>query len=409
MHSNTENSTEICTIKSTEKKPNTTKRMLIMIVLVLLLIATIVVIKVVLVKKMIAQMTPPPPAVVSTAKATYQLWQPVLTAVGTLRAVHGTDLALDTNGLVTEVNIKSGDAVKKDQVLLQLRNAEDVAQLRQLESSAALAQVVFSRVEKELKTAAISRAEYDTVAADLQAKTALVEQQRVISGKKQLRAPFDGYAGIITVNPGTYVNAGTVIVTLQELDLVFVDFHLPQRQLGQLKVGQKVTLTLDAYVGKTFVGAVNAINPKIDDNTRNVQIEASVPNPDHLLLPGMYSSVTIDVGDTKSLLTLPQTAVVFNPYGETVFVVKQPNNQTSETENQAATANSSSALVHPVVQQVFITTGVRRGDQIAIMAGLYEGAEVVSSGQLKLKNGASITIDNSILPANSANPTPQEH
>ena len=424
-------------VERNERKPSTTKRMIIMIVLVLLLIGAIVGIKVAMVMKMMAGMKPPPPSVVSTAKAKFEDWQPALNAVGTLRAVRGADLALDVAGLVTKVNLKSGDEVKEGQVLLQLRDSEDVAQLNQLQAAAALASVTFDRAKQQLAVQAISKADYDTAAADLKAKQAAVAQQEVNVSKKQLRAPFSGRAGIITVNPGAYLNSGTTIVTVQQLDPVFVDFHLPQRNLAELKVGQKVTLKLDAFKGKTFEGTLSAISPKVDNDTRNVQVEASVPNPDKLLTPGMFADVNVDVGSEERHLTLPQTAVVYNPYGETVYLVrKKADFDKAQAANKAANADPKPAdnkadpkkadakdakkddkkdaknAVSPdqlVVQQTFVTTGGTRGDQVAIVKGLEEGEEVVTSGQVKLKNGSPITVDNSVQPANSPNPTPQEH
>jgi membrane fusion protein (multidrug efflux system) len=424
-------------VERKERKPSTTKRMIIMIVLVLLLIAAIVGIKVAMIMRMMAGMKPPPPSVVSTAKASYEQWQPALNAVGTLRAVRGADLALDIAGLVTKVNLKSGDEVREGEVLLQLRDSEDVAQLHQLEAAAALASVTFERAKQQLGAQAISKADYDAAAADLKGKQAAVQQQEVNVAKKQLRAPFSGRAGIITVNPGAYLNSGTTIVTLQQLDPIFVDFHLPQRNLAELKVGQKITLKLDAFKGKTFEGTLSAISPKVDNDTRNVQIEASVPNPDKTLTPGMFADVNVDVGSTERHLTLPQTAVVYNPYGETVYLVRTKA-QFDQALAQNAAANSdpkqADAKADPkkadakdakkddkkdaknavpadqlVVQQTFVTTAGTRGDQVAIVKGLDEGAEVVTSGQVKLKSGSPIAVDNSVQPANSANPTPQEH
>jgi len=422
-----------------EKKPSTKKRMIIMIILVVLLIAAIAGIKVFSIMRMMAGMKPPPPAVVSTAKVSYQEWQPTLSAVGTLRAAQGADLALDVAGLVTKVNVKSGDEVKEGQVLLQLRDSEDIAQLQQLEAAAALAQVTFGRAKQQLAVEAVSKADYDSTAADLKAKQAAVAQQRVNVAKKQLRAPFAGRAGIITVNPGAYLNSGATIVTLQQIDPVFVDFHLPQKSLAELRVGQRVALTLDAYPGKTFEGTLTAINPKIDGDTRNVQIEASVPNHDRILTPGMFANVSIDIGEKQRYLTLPQTAIVYNPYGETVYLVKK---KSEFDKSQAAAAAANNAAAKPdaakdkdakakaddkkaddkkdaakggpgpddlVAQQAFVTTGATRGDQVAIAKGLDEGAEVVTSGQVKLKSGAPITIDNSVQPSNAAAPTPQEH
>jgi membrane fusion protein (multidrug efflux system) len=404
-----------------KKKWSTTKKMVVMILSVLLLIAALVGIKVMMVMKMIASLPKPAPAVVTTAKAAYQDWQPQLKAVGSVRAVRGADLALDLAGLVTKVNVQSGDEVKEGQVLLQLRDSEDVAQLHQLEAAAALAEVTFGRAKQQLAVQAISKADYDQAAADLKAKQAAVAQQQVNVQRKQLRAPFAGRAGIVTITPGTYLNSGTTIVTLQQLDPVFVDFYLPQKNLADLKVGQKVLLHLDAFADKTFEGELSAINPKVDSDTRNVMVEAKVANPDKLLTPGMFADVTIDVGTKAHYLTLPQTAVVYNPYGATVYIVKKKADADKAAAEQAkkdggkqpapaAAANGAPPIPADalVVTQAFVTTDGTRGDQVSITKGLDEGAEVVTSGQIKLKNGAQITIDNSVLPADAANPKPQE-
>ncbi|HET7779993.1 MAG TPA: efflux RND transporter periplasmic adaptor subunit [Rudaea sp.] len=420
------------------KKPSTKKRMLIMIGLVLLLIVVIAGIKALTIYKMISGMKPPPPATVSTIKTVYSEWQPALTAIGSLRAARGADLALDVAGLVTKVNVQSGDEVKEGQVLLQLRDSEDVAQLHQLEAAAALAEVTFGRAKQQLAVKAISQADYDTAAADLKAKQAAVQQQQVNVAKKQLRAPFAGRVGIVTINPGAFLDSGKMIVTLQQLDPVFVDFHLPQKNLGELHVGQKVTLTLDAFGNKSFEGALSAISPKVDSDTRNVQVEARVPNPDRVLTPGMFTNASVEVGEQQRYLTLPQTAIVYNPYGETVFIVRKKSefDKAQAALAKGNDAKGSDAKTQPaakdagkdkdgkdkdagkgpqlppdalVVQQVFVTTGATRGDQVAILKGLDEGAEIVTSGQIKLKSGSPITIDNSVQPANSANPTPQEH
>ena len=212
-----------------------------------------------------------------------------------------------------------------------------------------------------------------------------------------MRAPFSGRIGIITLTPGTYVNSGTAVVTLQQLDPVLVDINVPQDKLGEVKVGQPVVLSLDAFADHPFSGEITAISPKIDPATRNAQVEASVPNADELLKPGMFANVAIQIGEQKPYLTLPQTAITFNPYGETVFLVKRSGKKDDKGKEEMPTA-----------QSVFVTTGAKRGDQIAVLSGLKEGDEVVTSGQLKIKNGTPLIIDNSTTPPNEAAPTPQE-
>ena len=192
-------------------------------------------------------------------------------------------------------------------------------------------------------------------------------------------------------------NAGTPIVTLQQLDPVYVDFTVPQRELGQLHPGQRVLLTLDAFADRSFEATVTAIDPKVDGDTRNVRVEASAANPDGVLVPGMFANVAVEAGERARQLTLPQSAITFNPYGETVFIVKP-----SETRDAAGKPG------RPTAQQAFVTTGGKRGDQVAIVEGIEEGVEVVTSGQLKLKNGTELRIDNSKAPKNDADPKPQE-
>ena len=378
--------------------PSTTKRMIWMVVGVLALIALIVCIKVLLVMRMIHGMPKPGPSTVSTVKISEQAWQPSLSAVGTLRAAKGADLAMDVSGLVTEVNLRSGEDVGKGQPLLQLRDGDDVAQLQQLQANAQLSRVTLDRARQQLAAQAISKANFDSADADYKARQAAVAQQKVVVEKKQLRAPFAGRAGIITLSPGAYLSAGTAVVTLQQLDPLLVDFSVPQSELGRLQVGQHVDLTLDAYPGKTFSAELSAISPKVEPNTRNVQVEATVPNHDKGLTPGMFARVSVDVGSKQQQLTLPQAAVVYNPYGDTVYVV-QP----------AKGKDDKGKPLPPTVKQTFVTVGETRGDQVAILKGIGSGTVVVTSGQIKLKNDAPIAIDNRVKPADSAHPAPQEH
>lgn len=383
--------------RKSDRKPSTTKRMLIMIGLVVLLIAIIAGIKVWTIMTMVSGMKPPDPPTVTSIKATYEEWQPTLAAVGTLRAVRGADLALDVSGVVTRVEVASGAEVKEGQLLVQLRDDDEVARQRQAEAAAVLAQATYERMKRQLEVKAVSRADYDTAAADLRVKQASVQQAKAIVAQKQLRAPFTGRAGIVTLSAGAFVNAGTPIVTVQQLDPVYIDFSVPQRELGQVHPGQRVLLTLDAFAGRSFEATVTAIDPKVDGDTRNVRVEASAANPDGVLVPGMFANVAVDVGAQARQLTLPQSAITFNPYGETVFIVKPPE------KNDAA---GKPGL--PTAQQAFVTTGGKRGDQVAITKGLDEGVEVVTSGQLKLKNGTELRIDNSQAPKNDADPKPQE-
>ncbi len=340
-----------------------------------------------------------PPATVSAMKADYQLWQPQLNAVGTLRAVRGVDVTTEVAGLVRSIDFKAGDEVKAGQVLAQLNADSDIAQLHSLEAAAELAAIVYERDKAQLAAEVISKAQVDTDAGDLKSKRAQVAQQQAVVEKKTLRAPFAGKLGISIVNPGQYLNPADKLVTLQTLDPIYVDFYLPQQQLPQVAIGQALTLTTDTYPGVAFVGKINAINSKIDTNTRNVQVEATMPNAKRQLLPGMFANVKVNSGDENRYLTLPQTAITFNPYGNTVFVVKASDKKEDQDEKGNARL---------LAQQVFVTTGPTRGDQVAILKGIEPGTQVVTSGQVKLKNGTPLIIDNKVQPSNSPDPKPQE-
>jgi membrane fusion protein (multidrug efflux system) len=380
-----------------------TKRMLIMVGGVLLLIVVLAFGKYMQIKKLIASSPKPSAQVVTAIKVQASEWQPQLSSVGTLAPVRGVDVTTEIAGLVREVRFKSGDEVKAGQVLFELNADSDVAQLRALQANADLAATTLKRDKLQLSAQAISQAQVDSDEADLKSKQALAAQQKAVVDKKTIRAPFAGKLGITSVNPGQYLNPGDKLVTLQTIDTVYVDFFVPQKQLSSLSIGQKLNLTADAYPGVAFAAKVTSISPKIDAATRNVQVQATVPNAKRQLLPGMFANVALDQGDLKKYLTLPQTAITYNPYGSTVFVLAPPAADAKDP------MKDEKGQPYLVAQQVFVTTGSTRGDQVAILTGVKEGQTVVTSGQLKLKNGTPAVIDNKVQPANSPNPTPQEH
>jgi membrane fusion protein (multidrug efflux system) len=300
-----------------------TKRMVIMLIAVAIVFGGIFgfqAFKASMIKKFMTAMGSPPQTV-SAAKAAYSAWQPKLEAIGTLRAVKGADLSLDVPGVVASISFNSGDDVEQGAPLLKLRVEDDLAKLESLQAMAELSEIVNQRDQKQFKMQAVSQATLDTDAANLKNAKAQVVQQQAIIDKKFLRAPFAGHLGIRAVDLGQYLAAGTVIVTLQALDPIFVDFFLPQQAVDQVRLGQSVTVKIDAFKDQTFAGEISAINPKVDAGSRNVQIRATLKNPDHKLLPGMYATVDIATGAPQSYITLPQTAISFNPYGDTVYVV----------------------------------------------------------------------------------------
>lgn len=334
-----------------------------------------------------------PPQTVSAAAAQFTDWQPEVSAVGSMRAVRGVDVTTEVTGLVRSLHFKSGDDVKAGQILVELNADPEIAQQHALEAAADLAQTVLNRDKEQFEAQAISQAQLDADAADLKNKRAQAAAQAALVAKKVIRAPFDGRLGITTVNPGQYLNTGDKIVTLQAVDPIYVDFKLPQQQLSMISNGQAVNLTTDSYPGVKFGGKINAIDPRVDASTRNFQAEATIPNPDRKLLPGMFTRVGVVAGEAKRYLTLPQTAITYNPYGATVFLAqKKPGGSDKDL----------------IAQQSFVTLGPTRGDQVAVLKGIQKGDQVITSGQMKLVNGAPLIIDNSVLPANDPNPSPQE-
>jgi len=302
-------------------------------------------------------------------------------------------LALEVAGVVESINFKSGDDVEAGTVLLHMRAEDDEARLRSLEAVTDLAQIVYDRDERQLKAQAVSQATLDADAANLKNDKAQVATQRALIDKKTLRAPFAGHLGIRTIDLGQYMAAGTPVVTLQALDPIFIDFYMQEQALDEIKVGQKVSVKVDTYPDQTFAAEIAAINSKVDIATRNVQIRASLRNPDHKLLPGMYATVSIDSGAPQRFVTLPQTAIAFNPYGSTVFVVEDKG---KDDKGEAKLA----------VKQAFVSTGATRGDQIAILKGVNDGDVIVTAGQNKLHQGSLITVNNTIQSSNDANPLP---
>lgn len=380
-----------------------TKRMLIMVGCVILLVAALAFGKYLQIQKLIASSPKPGAQTVTAIKVTASEWQPQLAAVGTLAPVRGVDVTTEIAGLVRKVNFKSGDEVKAGQVLFEMNADSDLAQLRALQASADIAATTLKRDKLQLAAQAISQAQVDNDEAELKSRQALAAQQQALVDKKTIRAPFAGKLGITSINPGQYLNPGDTLVTLQTIDTVYVDFYVPQKQVASLSVGQKLKLTSDGYPGVSFDAKVTAISPKVDAATRNVQVQATVPNQKRQLLPGMFANVSLEQGELKKYLTLPQTAITYNPYGSTVFVLAPAVARDGKEPPRDDKGNAQL-----IAQQVFVTTGPTRGDQVAVLTGVKEGQTVVTSGQLKLKNGTPAVINNRVQPANSPNPTPQE-
>lgn len=372
-----------------------TKRMIIMLIAVGVVLGAIFTFEAVLrpmfIKRYLASLRNPVETV-SDMTATEQPWQKQLQALGSLRAVRGANLSAQVGGIVSAIHFKSGTEVAAGTLLVQLDDKEDVAKLDQLKAQATLARITYERDLRQLRANAVSRQVVDTDEQNLKADEAAVAEQQATVNDKSVRAPFAGKLGLRQVDLGQYLAPGTTMVGLQALDPLYVDFTLPQQALAEISVGQPVKVRVDTYPNEDFTGTISAINSAVDTATRNLQVRATIRNPGHRLLPGMFATVTIDVGAPQRYVTLRQTAITYNPYGSTVFLV----------EDKGKGPDGQPELV---VNQTFVTTGETRGDQVAIVKGITPGQRVVTAGQMKLHNGTRVRIDNTVQTLN--NPHPQ--
>lgn len=334
-----------------------------------------------------------PPTTVTSAKVQKADWAPSLTAVGSITPVQGATISAELPGMVAEIGFESGRAVKKGDLLVKLDASAEQAQLRAAQADLELAQAEFNRSQGLAKGNVISKAEFDTANSKYSAAKAAVDNMQSIINKKEIRAPFDGVAGIREVNPGQMVPAGQKLVTLQALDKVFVDFSLPQQDLEKVKVGLPVKMTTDAIEGRVFEGTLSAINSAIDPATRSVSLQASIDNQDHALRAGMFARVEVLLPKTKPTLFIPTTAVAYAPYGNSVYLI----------ESKKDDKTGKTALV---TRQQFIRTGETRGDFVAVTEGLKQGNEVVSTGVFKMRNGMEVVVDNKLAPKASLTPEP---
>ncbi|HSB95837.1 MAG TPA: efflux RND transporter periplasmic adaptor subunit [Spongiibacteraceae bacterium] len=357
-----------------------------------------------------------PQQTVTAMRAQTDDWRQLVTAVGSLHAVRGADLSNEVAGVVDAIHFESGADVKEGTLLVELRAADDIGKLESLRANADLAHLNYQRAVAQFDAQAISKSELETQQANAKSAKAQVAEQQAIVDKKRIRAPFSGHIGIRNADPGQYLAAGSKLVTLQTLDPIHVDFYLPQQQLATLRTGQSVTAISDTFPTQNFTGRITAIDPKVDTETRNVQVRATLQNPKHQLLPGMYINLKIEIGKPEKFITLPLTAVTYNPYGATVYLAttKDKLGDVDGAKPSAAKADekkpdaAKAAGNELFAKQIFVTTGPTRGDQVAIVKGIEVGDQVVTSGQLKIKNGSPLNINNAILPANDPDPRPSE-
>lgn len=320
---------------------------------------------------------PPSPATVSAARVRTERWQPYLYSVGSVVPSQGVDVSNEIAGQVKAIHFSSGQRVDRGDLLLELDDSVDRAELEGFIAERRLAQVEFKRVAELYKKRSVARSEYDQAQAKLQNAQAQVASQQALIEKKAIRAPFPGLLGIRQVDLGQYLAPGSHIVSLQSLDPLYVDFSLPERDLASLYVGQPVSFRVPAYPKRSFVGEISAIDSRVNEATRNVRVRATVGNEDERLRPGMFAEVQTQLPHREEVLTLPSTAITYNPYGDSVFIVENRQGQ---------------LLVEPR----WVKTGGTRNGRIAIKEGLDAGELVVTAGQLKLRKGQQVRIDNTI-------------
>ncbi len=333
----------------------------------------------------------PPPSSVTTAKVERKSWLPVYTAVGDVVSVQGVTVTTEAPGKVVGISFESGSTVKAGDLLVELDSSAEKAQLASAEAAAQLARVNLQRSRELRANQTISQSDLDTVEAQAKQAEAQIANVQAAIAKKIIRAPFTGRLGLRTVNLGQFVANGEAIVSLQSVDPVYVDFSLPQQRLADLKEGLGVEVSSDTDSKKVFPGAVTAISSAVDAATRNIKVRATLANPDGALRSGMYVNTRVIQSTARNVIVIPATAVLYAPYGDSVFVTQK--------------AENGDGLV---VVQKFVRLGETRGDFVEVTQGLAEGEDVVSNGAFKLRNGAAVTLHNDLAPEAKLAPTPSD-
>ena len=335
----------------------------------------------------------PPPEAVTTIVTQEEQWPATFGAIGTMAAVQGVTVSADLAGTVDRILFDSGQAVGEGAVLAVLDTRQEKAQLAAIEAQRELARLTFERMEGLLNERVISRAEFDRATADFRQSEAQSAEVRAVIERKTIRAPFSGVLGIRQVNLGQYLAGGDALVTLQSINPIYVNFGVPQQTVGQIPVGRAVRVTTSDVAGAEWNGRVTAIDSLVDEATRNIQVQATLANPNGQLRPGMFVQTEVVLGASQPVLALPASAISYAPYGDSVFVVAELKGEDGKP--------------YRGVRQQFVKLGPARGDQVAVLSGLKPGDEVVTSGVFKLRNGAAVQINNAVRPANSLAPRPE--
>jgi len=371
------------------------KRMSIMLAATMTIVAALGFVKFKQIQTAIAQGAAfqPPPEAVTTIVAHQEDWPTTLSAIGTVAAVRGVTIGADLPGVVERIAFESGQAVRQGDVLAILDTRQERAQLAAADAQHELARLNYDRMNGLLNERVISRAEFDQATADQRQAEARTGEIRAAIDRKTIRAPFTGILGIRQVNLGQYLSAGDALVTLESLDPIYVNFGVPQQSAGDMRPGRTVRVTTDDAAATAFGGRITAIDSVVDANTRNVQVQATVPNHDRRLRPGMFVQTDVAVGTSESVISLPASAINYAPYGNSVFVVGD--------------IKGEDGRVYKGVRQQFVKLAGARGDQVAVTSGVKPGDEVVTSGVFKLRNGGAVQINNTVKPSNNPKPKPE--
>jgi len=336
----------------------------------------------------------PPPEAVTTIVAQRETWPSTMNVIGTAMAIQGVTVSADLPGTVFRINFESGQPVREGDVLVELDTRQERAQLAAAEAQRDLAHINFGRAQELVKQGVLARTEYDNTSAQQKATEAQVGEIRATIERKTVRAPFSGVLGIRQVNLGQYLAAGQAIVPLQSLNPIYVNFGVPQQTAAQVRGGRTLRVTSDDLPGAEFTGRVTAVDSVINEATRNIQVQATLPNPNGKLRPGMFVQVQVALGASRQAIALPASAINYAPYGDSVFVV------TNLTDPKGKTYRG--------VRQQFVKVEGSRGDQVAVVSGVNAGDEVVTSGVFKLRNGAAVQVNNKVQPPNNPKPKPED-
>jgi len=371
------------------------KRMIVMLAATTMFVAALGFVKFKQIQTAIGQAAAfqPPPEAVTTIVARQESWPSTLSAIGTMAAVQGVSVSADLPGTVDRIGFDSGNSVREGEVLALLDTRQEQAQMAAAESQRDLARLNFERMQGLLNERVISRAEFDRATAEQRQGDARVGEIRATIERKTIRAPFSGILGIRHVNLGQYLSGGDALVTLQSLNPIYVNFGVPQQSAGEMRIGRSVRITVGDVAGTDFAGRITAIDSIVNEATRNIQVQATLANPGGKLRPGMFVQTEVVLGASSAVVSLPASAISYAPYGDSVFVVTDLKNDGGQT--------------YRGVRQQFVKLGSARGDQIVIVSGVKPGDEVVTSGVFKLRNGASVLVNNKVRPANNPAPKPE--